>query len=654
MPAMTLHIDFETRSAIDLRVVGPWVYAMDPSTDLWCVCWAIDDGPVKTWLPADAMPQEIAEYVTGGGALVAHNALGFERIIWKYILGPRYGWPEPKLEQWYCTAAMAATMSLPRALKNVAPAIGLDIVKADNRLMLQMARPRRTENNGTIIWWDDPDKLKQLIEYCEQDVEVERAVFHKLRPLSDKERQVFLLDGIINERGIQVDLALVDRASEVVSFEQARLDAMMSEATNGAVNSAAQVKEITAWCQNRGLKANKIDKFSIAKALKEEDLDDNVRRVLQIRAEAAKSSTAKLAALKLRTCSDGRIRDNIMYHGAATGRFSGKGFQPQNVPRPTPGADVDALIDTFMGDLNFTSYEQTPLQCVSDILRGTLISKPGHDLIACDFAQIEARVLAWLAGQTDLVGQFRDGKDVYKLMASTIYKKSIDEVVAYERFLGKTVILGAGYGLGHKKFRSTLARQDNVDLTEEEAKHIINTYRTTNSAIKRFWRNLEDQAIAAVQNPGRITYAANRRVRFRYVPEKWDVLWMILPSGRPLAYYQPEVSEEETPWNTMKEGVTYVGINTYTRAWERNRTYGGRLVENATQAIARDIMADSMLRLEAFGYPIILTVHDEIVCEVPEGFGSVEEMETLMSDVPAWASGCPIAAEGWRGKRYQK
>ena len=428
----------------------------------------------------------------------------------------------------------------------------------------------------------------------------------------------------------------------------------MQELTGGVVEAATQSGRLLTWLRARGVEADSVDKPAVAELLGT-NLPDDVRRVLEVRAEAARSSTAKLKAFRARTCGDGRLRDNLLYHGAGTGRWSGKGVQLQNLPRPRIVVDTEAAItairqreepwwiDVFYGP---------PLGVVSDCLRGMLIASPGMELVAADFAAIEARVLAWLAGQRDLIRLFATGGDAYRHMAAEIYGRAADTIAkgSVERQLGKQAVLGCGYGIGAPKFRTTCANAG-IRIDEALAERVVKTYRTTNGRIVALWRELEHAALRAIEQPGLTVPAAAGRVRFR---KKGDFLWLVLPSRRPLAYAQPRIEDVETPWGELRPQVTYLGVNSITRAWERQSAYGGKWTENVVQAFARDLLAAAMVRLEQAGYPIVLTVHDEIVAEVPAGSGSVEEFEAIICQLPDWATGCPVTAEGWRGLRYRK
>lgn len=341
----TIYCDFETRSTVDLKVAGLDNYSKHPDTDIWCLCWIMGDeaGSTRRELPA-----HIADAIRKGATVVAHNA-HFEWSIWNNLCVPRYGWPVLDIKQVRCTMAMAYAMSLPGSLDKCAQAIGLDVTKdmAGHRLMMKMCKPRKTKD-GSLQWWDSPENIDRLTQYCATDVEVERQLYAKLMQLSDSEQRLWQLDHKINQRGIYVDLHSIDAAIQVVEHEQLRLDSEMSHVTAGVVTACSQAKKLTDWLRYKGISVEGVAKADISAAL-DETLPADVRKALTLRAEAAKSSTAKLVAMKESASSDSRVRGTAQYHGASTGRWAGRRMQPQNMSRPVllSQAEIEEVFAIF-------------------------------------------------------------------------------------------------------------------------------------------------------------------------------------------------------------------------------------------------------------------------------------------------------------------
>lgn len=289
----TIHVDFETRSAAELRDVGVYVYAEHPSTDVWCMAWAVEDGPVMLWTPVDDFP--LVYPIHDDTTLVAHNAQ-FEHVIWNSVMTRRYGWPELPIEKMRCTMAAAYAMSLPGSLDQAGAALGLDSQKdmAGHRLMLQMSRPRKVEADGTITWWDEPEKLQRLYEYCKRDVEVERLLDKRLRQLSPSEHRVWLLDQRINRRGVAIDKTLCLRAQRVVERATKRLDDRMIRVTEGGVTAVSNVQQLASWVRKQGVDTKSLSKDTIVDLLEEWGLPPAVETALELRQEGGKTSTAKI------------------------------------------------------------------------------------------------------------------------------------------------------------------------------------------------------------------------------------------------------------------------------------------------------------------------------------------------------------------------
>jgi DNA polymerase len=654
-----MHLDWETRSTVKLPDTGPYVYAMDPTTDIWLGAIAFDDEEPFLWFPGQPVPQRVIDHITSGGEIRAHNA-AFERLMMKYVAVPRYGWPEPKLEQYVCSAAEAAAMSLPRGLGQLCAVTGVKVQKDDEgyQLMMRMCRPRKILDDGTLVWWDVPERITRLGEYCLQDVRAEMAVEKVLRRLTPREREIYLHTERKNDRGIELDRELVLAAKDIASEGIRRANVQMSELTGGAVDAVTQTGRLREWLGQQGVENGSVAKAAVREALAGE-LPPDVRRVLELRADAGRSSIAKLDSMLECVCPDDRIRGLTMYHGASTGRESGKLVQPQNFPR----GDVDDA-ERFIPDVLARDYDSidliaNPVAVVSTLLRPCITAKPGHELIAADFSAIEARVLVVLAGQNDVVDNWRafdagdKSRDQYIRNAMALYGIPFEEVKKMpHRQTGKFQELGCGYGMGAKKAVSAAKTVYGLELTEERAKEIVGAYRETHPQVVAFWREADEAAIHAVAVPGApVTFGALRNLRFL---KAGAYLYLILPSGRPLCYAAPKIVERKTPWGEMKPAVEFSSVDPLTKKWGRSCLYGGLIVENIVQAVSRDLLKEADLRVEEHGYEVVLDVHDEVVAEVPVGFGSVEAFEKLLAQTPEWARGWPIKAEGWRGARYRK
>jgi DNA polymerase len=346
----------------------------------------------------------------------------------------------------------------------------------------------------------------------------------------------------------------------------------------------------------------------------------------------------------------------FQYHGASTGRWAGRGVQLHNLPRPTLSQEnIDWAFDqleqdaTSVRDLFELTFEST-MNLISDCIRGFLIPSEGKQFATVDFSAIEARVLAWLAGEEQVLDVFRTGEDIYKFEAANIYSKPYDEITKDQRQIGKVAVLALGYQGGKGAFQ-VMAKGYGVKVTDAQADQIKNAWREKRVKTVRYWKQIEDAAQSAVLSPGTKTEAGpeGRKIRFLM---KGSFLWCLLPSSRTLCYPYPKIELVETPWGDMKQGITYMSEDATTKKWERQKAYGGLLVENITQAVSRDILAESMLLLDSSNFDIVMHVHDEIVCEVSED--RLQYMEDVMTVVPSWAEGLPIAVEGWRGRRYRK
>ena len=650
MPSPTFcSIDLETRSLADLRATGVHRYAEDPSTEVLCVAYAYENEPVKIWRSlTDPMPQDLVDLVISDIYFKAWNAQ-FERTIWNRVLRRQHGLLPLPTEKWVCSMAIGRAAGLPGSLEDAAIALGLQEQKdkEGSRLMLQMTKPRSLD---PLTWWEDEDRLKRLEAYCAQDVVVEREIFKRLPPAMDRrERKIWVVDQAINDRGVKLDIPLIHSASKIAVAEQSRLSRAIKRVTGGVVSSITRVADLKTWLIARtGVDVESVDKAAIEALLADDNLAPDVRDALLIRQEAAKSSVKKLEAMLKAVGSLDRVRGLLQYFGAATGRWAGRLVQPQNFPRGSVKVTETVLDSIRTGDPLAVSRHGSALEVISSALRGMLIAGDRKVFYVADYAQIEARVVAWLAGQKDLLDLFAKGGKVYEEMAAVIFGIPVGEVTPEQRQLGKMAILGCGFQMGAKRF----AEQASVDLSLAE--RTVAAYREKNYRIREFWWNLQDAAQVVVSRgltsrlevPG-----TGGKIAFR-MAGKW--LAMDLPSGRSLWYYDPKIVMRPVPWSKDPvPSVQVMAMNSYTRKWEPAQMYGGLWCENATQAVARDLMADAILRLEANNFPVVLTVHDEIIAEAYPT-ESVETFVNLLSEVPSWAEGCPVKAEGWSGTRYRK
>lgn len=703
------HIDFETRSAFDLLKGGADAYSQHMTTDALCLAFAFNDEPVELWTP-DMAPghhtvvkllPRLLDHVAAGGKVFGHNIGAFEMLIWNNVMTLNYGWPELKISQCEDTMAMAYSMALPGSLDDASRTAGIPYQKdlKGHRIMLQLSQPRAILKDGTIVWWtkeEVPDKFEHLYSYCKQDVVVERALAQRLMRLSPMEQRLWELDFKINRRGVYVDQLAARVTASLVTAEKARLDNDMRQLTGNAVASCSAVGQISDWLKLKGVDVPSLAKADVVELLNGE-LPDECRRALLLRQEAAKTSTAKLTAMMNGVSAGGRARGLFQYHGASTGRWAGRRIQLQNLPRQKlkqeQVEEVFTLLNRYgakAGPYIFESTGVKPLSVVSDCIRGFLRARQGHDLIAADFSAIEARVIAWLAGQEDALQVFRGDGKIYELTAAGIYGVKISDITKDDprRQVGKVAVLALGYqgGVGalqtmakaygvkiepafdmlwsrateeHKKkceFVFNLnGRKYDISKKEFYASDLVKQYwREANPSIVQYWDSLNTAAIMAVEQDGN-TFRAGAAAREVAFKKNGSWLWCRLPSGRVICYPYPKVEtiapfEDSTPRPTL----TAMGVDSYTKKWERYKAYGGFLAENVTQAVARDLLADAMLALEDKNYPVVMHVHDEVVVEVPTSFGSLKEVEQIISRVPAWAKGLPVAAEGWRGGRFRK
>jgi DNA polymerase len=644
--------DIETRSVILLEEAGAWRYAGDATTEILCIGYARDNDNPAIWTPGEPIPTEFTEASNNPDwRIVAHNAQ-FERAIATRILEPRFGWPNIPLCQQICTMTLALVSALPGALEFAVKALSLPYQKDREGylLMKQMSRPRRArkgEHRNAIHWIDSSKLRERLHRYCIHDVESERAVYHRLPQLSAAEHELWLLDAIINERGFHVDCDLARAARDIARVEQAAINGEIADLTDGEIASVNQAERIKDYIRRHGHTLTTLTKRSISAVLAHNPCDQ-IRRLLELRRDGARASTRKLDRLLKSVDYDSRLRGSLRFHGSATGRWSGRGYQPQNLKKPET-KDLDAAVSAVLsGDIACVRALGAPLTIAGDVSRSIICAAPSHTLIGGDFSAIESRVLAWLAGEDWKLENYRafdrtgdPALEPYCATASRICKRKVTAENEAERSLGKVCELAFQYGGGlgaYRKFDSSDA------YTDAQVEDFKREWRHAHPATMRFWRMLE-RAVHRTVSTCRPD-ALDGKFAFSFDDDR---MMLTLPSGRSLVYPQARLVAGKF------EGTRELRFKDNARGgWTDCAAWYGMLTENVVQAIARDLLAAAMQRLERAGYPVVLHVHDEIVCEIREGFGDQDQFLQLMTELPEWARGLPIAAKIWTGKRYAK
>lgn len=619
----------------------------------------------KLWIPPTW-----AEHVKAGLPVYAHNA-PFELEIWNQIMVPRYGWPELKPEQTYCTMAMAYAMGLPGNLEDAALAMGLSVLKdAEGRaLMLRMARPR-SKPGAPLVWWDEPEKLARLYAYCQQDVRVERELHKRLMPLSQTERKVWLLDYKINQRGVALDMESVKGAVKLAEIVKEKGNAELAEVTNGAVQTVTAVAAFKQWLeQENGRPFDSLAKQEVVDYLAEGNLTPASERALTLRQEIGKASTAKFDVM-LACAGDGnRLRQMYQYHGAGTGRWAGRAVQTHNLPRNMPKAEaveqILALVRAGDHDTIDAIYG-APLSEVSRCLRAFFVAPKGKLLVSGDYSNVEGRFQAWFAGEEWKLDAFRaadakTGPGIYELAYSRMFGVPVETIKnpSEERQVGKVAELAFGYQGGVGSFH-VMGKVYGVKVPDAKAEEFKNAWRAAHPRIKSAWYAIEKAAVSAIQNPGQVFECGwpGREAKFKKVG---SFLWCLLPSGRAVCYpypkllqgmYGPQVTYMTVPG---QDKSATIADPKNTSNWARVSAYGGSFFNNICQGTTRDFLAEGMLRLDARGVPIVLHTHDNVAAEV--NAARAEEARKLiqqdMITLPTWATGFPLAMDCHVEARYR-
>jgi len=812
-----LMLDFETRSRISVSDASYRKYASDPTTSVLCLGLQWDGRPATVKIPMagpvfrpgyDQTPIEIQHAVQYGIPIYAQNAV-FDRVMYEEHCVKKLGWLPVPTHLWMDLMAIAAYYSLPRNLESMAKALrlrsrkdkeGATALKAVYKprkprkaeLKEWLAVPGHTVDNMPLLWRDEPERLARIYEYCRVDVETQTEALQLLGPLPPDRLADWRFDQVINARGIPIDFAAVVDCSIRIDASMEHYNRRMAQITanmhhpDGMVKKVTERQKLVDWLQLQGIDTVSLDKAAVEHLLRRPDLPKHVEEVLVMRQEAGRSSLGKIETIIEQTDIDWRTRDTLMYHGAGTGRWTGRGWQPHNLPRECLSVEeAEKFYSCLLTGREFDLPWSLP-ETVSRAIRSFIAPHTSDRVLyVSDFAAIEARVLAWLAGCDLLLTAFRSGKCVYRQFGSRASGKPEDQIGKKdrERQLGKVSVLGLGYGMGGKdrsvkqkdpvtgevttivqmsKFRETAAAPPyNIDLTPDQSESIVNLYRTTYPEVPRMWAAMEEAFIAAIKYDQVVSWG-----KFLFgtaVVGHYRFAWIQLPSGRRLWYPEPELEEIKRPYGKTALRATFMGVNPANKQWVRQNTWGGtltenclasftqvmtdtgwkflsnitlddfvwdgenwvrhegltapvwrdtvvlgglhltadhlvwekggwvpagdltseegpnilvmdlknagpnsrftvwqpesgttRLVHNCTQAVAADLLINSMKRVEALGFEVILSVHDEVVAEGPVTLDPQVFHKAMVGPLPAWADGLPIECESQIMRRYGK
>lgn len=716
---MKLHLDFETRSAINLKTHGALRYAQDPTTDVLWACWCIEDewgrGPVKRWRRGDPPPAELLAAVASGATVVAHNAL-FELAIWTYVCGPRLGWGKLSPHQMDCTMARAHVMSLLGSLDGVTTLLRLPHRKnaAGSSLINFFSKPRkpRKDEDPLRLHWnepeDHPERFAEFGDYCADDVLAECDADDALPPLSPSERDTYHFDLVVNFRGFRLDTAMMRRADAFLEEAKRRVDKEINALTEGAVPKATQVQKLKDWLNGRGIEVTSIGKGEVEDIIAHAQLfdDKTTEQVVGLRRLGAKATSLAKYGSGLRCAGfDERARGLLNYHKASTGRWAGSLYQPHNLERIDPDED-GPLIERMLTILRDAGSPKdavdwceliglVPMRAIGKCTRAMIVAADGHELIGCDYSNVEGRGSSWLAGETWKIEAFQaydagTGPDLYKLAYSKSFGEPVESIgkgpkrqigKVQELFLGYQGAVGAflsgaaNYGFrpddimkvvkpaatveGWEAAAAKYERSNKFGLSPDTwtaLRYVVDGWRAGHPRTTQGWWDLQDAVVEAVAEPGHMIHLFGGRVRV-YCAKNQRFLHIYLPSGRPLSYFRPRIKttkEDMGDWERERRQVIVEGWDSRRNQWGDVSLYGGLEWENVIQALCRDLLAHGMMACERAGYPVVLHVHDEGVFEVPVGSGDVAEVQRLMAILPPWARGFPLTSAAWRDPRYVK
>ena len=642
----TLAIDIETYSDVDLISCGVYKYSSSPHFEILLIAYSVDDEETVCIDVANGEepPKEFMEMLFDDTVTKTAFNANFERTCFSNYYQHSF-----RSEAWRCTAVQAAMLALPLSLEGVGAVLGLDKQKMTEgkELIKYFCSPcKATKSNGgrtRNLPKDAPEKWRQFKTYCIRDVDVEKQIRQRLAkfPIPKREQEIYCLDQRINDRGIMVDRNLVNHAVACDLLYKETATARAYELTG--LENPNSVSQLKLWLKEKGLEVDSLAKDTVKDLSMKAEGD--VQEVLKLRLATSKTSVKKYEAIDRSVCAENRVHGLLQFYGAnRTGRWAGRLVQIHNLPQNhLPDLELArALVSEGRYEEVELFYESTP-NVLSELIRTAFVAKPGCRFIISDYSAIEARVLAWLAGEEWRLQVFETHGKRYEASASAMFHVPIEEITKTSplRQKGKISELALGYGGAVGALTSMGALK--MGLTEEELPRLVSTWRSANPHITAFWWAVDEAAVTAVRDKKTSRVG---RVSFEY---KSGILFVTLPSGRKLSYVKPRMMLNKFG----REGLTYEGIGE-SKKWMRLETYGPKLVENIVQAASRDILAEAMLRLEKEGFDIVCHVHDEVVLEVPDGKSSVEEVNEIMAVNPVWTEGLPLKAAGFESPFYKK
>ena len=647
----SIHIDLETYSEADLSKCGVYRYAEDPSFEILLFGYSIDAGPVNVIdiASGEQIPEEIITAILDNNVFKQAFNASFERIcLSNYLHNIGYDCFGKYLDpvSWRCSMIHAATLGLPLSLEAVGKVLKLDKAKMDEgksliRYFSMPCSPTKVNGGRTRnLPIHAPDKWRLFIEYNRRDVEVELAIEDRLCafPVPDQIWEEYVIDQRINDRGIMVDMDIVKNALHMDELSKSAVMDRLKKVTG--LENPGSVIQMREWLMERGTETDSLDKKTVIRLL--ETAPPDLAEVLQLRQQISKSSVKKYMAMQNAVCEDGRVHGMFQYYGATrTGRWSGRLVQLQNLPQNKMPDLEDARELVKAGDYDALCmyYDSVP-SVLSELIRTAFIPRPGFKFVVADFSAIEARVLAFLAGEEWRSEVFREGKDIYCESASAMFGVPVEKhgVNGHLRQRGKVAELALGYG-GSKGALVAMGALD-MGIAETELQPLVDAWRNTNPNIVQYWYDIDNAAKTAVKYRQKAVVGI---VQFEY---KSGMLFLTMPSGRKLAYVKPRICENRFGG----ESIEYMGLDS-TKHWNRIETYGAKIVENIVQATSRDILMNAIRNLQE--YRICAHIHDEIIAETPN-YVTVDEICNIMAQTPSWLPGLDLRAEGYETLFYKK